>query len=67
MVTITGNREQKCCGQYNTELPFTDITFMSPSRRRNGDMPVGYTVLWREQCKIMAESQNSLTRRGGHC
>jgi hypothetical protein len=35
-----------------------DVTITSPWKRRNGDMPVGYSgqaALRREQCDMMAE------------
>jgi hypothetical protein len=57
------NWKQKHQGQYNVELPFArmnrDITGMSPERRRNGDMPVGYfgrVTLRSEQCDMKART-----------
>jgi hypothetical protein len=40
--------------------PFTDVIGMSPEKRRNGNMSVGYlgrAALRREQCDMMAEAR----------
>jgi hypothetical protein len=52
------------------EMPFTkaitDVTDMSPRRRRNGDRSVGYSgqaaAIRREQCGMTTGSQNRETR-----
>jgi hypothetical protein len=59
------NQKQKHWGQHNMELLFartiSDVTCMSPWRRRNGNTLVGYlgcAASWREWCVVMAEHQN---------
>jgi hypothetical protein len=52
------------CGPFKKAI--TDITGLSPQKRRNGDMPVGYlgeAAIRREKCDMMAKSRNSGMRR----